>query len=74
MKERDVRQRKTVKASEVHAHSTIELDGQRLRVDQRGRRTEMGRAVVFFRQIHNGRRRVRTWKMSPAKKVTLCLR
>lgn len=74
MKDRDVRQRKTVKASEVHAHSTIELNDQRLRVDQRGRRTENGNAVIVFRQIHGGRRRVRTWKMSPAKKVTLCLR
>lgn len=69
-----MRQRKTVKAAEVHLHSIIEVAGQRLRVDQRKRTKERGNAVLIFRQLPNGRGRVRTMKMSPAKKVTLCLR
>lgn len=74
MKERDVRSRATVKAGEVHAHQTIEVDGQRLRVDRRKRTKERGNAVIVFAQLPNGRGRTRTMKMSPAKHVTLCLR
>lgn len=70
MKERDVRRRKTVKAGEVFEHSTIELNDQRLRVDQRRREG----ATVVLREIPNGRRRVRTWRLNSRKNVTLCLR
>jgi hypothetical protein len=74
VKDRAVRERKTVKASEVFEHQTIELDDQRLRVDQRRRETKEGRGVVVLRQLPNGRGRVRTWRLNPTKKVTLCLR
>jgi len=74
MKERAIRERKSVKAGEVFEHSVIELNGQRLRVDRRTSEKKMGRRVVIFRQIPNGRRRTRVWELNPAKKVTLCLR
>lgn len=74
MKDRAVRERRTVKASEVFENQTIEVNGQRLRVDRRKRITERGRGLVVFTQIHEGRRRSRTWKLNPARKVTLCLR
>jgi len=74
LKERAIRERRSVKASEVFEHQTIELNDQRLRVDRRKRTTERGRALVVLTQIHGGRRRTRTWKLNPTRKVTLCLR
>lgn len=71
MKERDVKSRTRVKASEVHAHQTVELNGQRLRVDRRGR-TRGGK--IKLQQIHEGTRGVRTLLLTPTKKLDLILR
>lgn len=71
MKDRDVKMRQKIKASEVKQHDVVELAGQRLRVDRR-RKQRNGR--IKLTEITPGRRRVRGAELSAAKKLDLVRR
>jgi hypothetical protein len=71
MKDRQVKSRKRVEARSVSRHDVVELNGQRLRVDQK-RKVSGGR--IALRQIPTGTGPTRSFVLSPTKKLELIRR